>query len=493
MLRRFIMSSFVLLLQGGVLHAQEIPLDLRGATVDDPAVENTAETGADSSQSANSTNALQTRPSVVGLRSAFNSATAEEGSTGLGTAGRVVAVSPFSDRLAAVQQIEGGTSGISSSGVFDGETTFDQPEGIRLGTFTILPELNVTGGWTDNASGSSSGSSSYLYRISPSLQGTSDWSRHQLDFALRGSFVSYPGSGTSNTTSGSASTNLLLDLSDTTKVNGAASYSYSREDASSAENTSGDNQVHQLSGSLGVSRNAGLLSVSLKAGASRTFYTSDTASASAEERNNTLYTATLRLDSNGGGVFAPFAESSLLLRRFDDTCIGGSCENRNSNGYQVRGGFRIANGPKLSGEIGAGWRIEKLDDSRLEALEGFTVDGSLVWSPSKLTTVTAGLGTSFEPTNITGVSGSIIYSGDLRLAHAFSDRFVGEAGGGYSYRTYQGSSSEGKTLTGFAGATYAVTRNVALKAKYSFTAYDSSSTGADYTENRVEAGVRIRR
>ncbi len=492
MTRLLPLTSIFLILQGTALQAQDTSFDLRGSVQDESSLEDTVETEQLETTRQNPVNELQNRPNVAVLPRRLNAATAEVGSTGLGTAGRVTAQRPFSDRLAAVQKSEGQRTRPIDGTVFDGETVFDQPRGLRLGTFNILPELNVTGGWTDNAAGSSSGTSSMLYRIAPSIEGSSQWSRHQLDFALRGSYVSYPDSSEDDDPELSASAGLRLDLTSLTRADIGASYSYSREDTSSAENPDGDNHVHELAGSLGITRDAGLVSVTLGAGVERTLYTADETLTSTSGRDNTLYSAGLRLDSNGGGSFSPFVEGALLVRRFDRACSDTLCEKRDATGYELRGGLTIAKGPKLNGEVGAGWRIENLEDNRLDALQGVVVDASLVWSPSRLTTVTAGLGTSFEPTDIDTASGSIIYSGDLRLAHAFSDRFVGETGVGYSTRDYQGISLTENTLTGYAGLTYALTRNIALEAQYRFTAFDSTNSGSDYTSNAIEAGLRFR-
>lgn len=486
-----------LLLQGYALRAQDSTSGLRGsvddqATPDDSAVGVRTADPTNELQRRDSVNELQNRGSVVELRSTLNAAAAEEGSTGLGTAGRATPIRSFSDRLSAVQEIAAGQGGSLDTSVFDGETTYDEAQGIRLGSFTITPEVTVNGGWTDNAAGTSTGTSSRLYRISPSIKGTSNWSRHQLDFALRGSYIGYPEQPSRSQPSLNASTTLKVDLSASTTATAGASYNFSREDASSVENISGDDNVHELTGTLGFTRNVGLVSATLGADVDRTSYTSDGSSASTSGRDNTLYSASLRLEGNSGAIFEPFAVGSLLLRRFDNTCSDTLCENRNANGYELRGGLTIAATPKLTGEVSGGWRIEDIKDNRLAALQGMVVDGSLVWSPSRLTTITAGLSTSFEATDLDYVSGSIIYSGDLRAAHSFSDRFVGEAGVGYSYRTYQGDSIQTNTLTGFVGMTYAVTRNIAFETQYSYTTYDSTSAGSDYTKNSIEAGFRIR-
>jgi len=289
-----------------------------------------------------------------------------------------------------------------------------------------------------------------------------------------------------------AAGNLRLDITEATQVTTTISYSLTQEDDGSAESSGTDSDIDQeYIASVSGTRALGIVAATATFGAERNVFTTD-GGGSESGRDNTLYSAGLRLDGNTGSVLSPFVEGALLLRRYDLTCSDSLCEKRDANGYEIKGGVTIASGPKVTGELGAGWRIEDIEDNRLDALSGLVVDASLVWSPSRLTTVTAGLGTSFEATDIDGASGSIIYSGDLRLAHGFSDRFVAETGLGYSYRTYEGVSIEERTLTGFGGLTFALTQNVALTADYTHRRFDSSTDGSDYTENAVEAGLRFR-
>lgn len=432
---------------------------------------------------------------IIGLVNPLsNTATAEEGSDGLGAAGRVTPVRPFADRLAAVRRNQGsGVAGGIDDTVFDGETVFDAAEGLRVGTFTVIPQLTLTTGYTDNTSRSAGGQAGALYRIAPDITATSGWSRHQLDLALRGSYVGYPGSGDDDDPSGTASAALRLDVSHNTAINADLAYSYSREETSSAENISGDNDVHEINASLGATRSAGLVAVTLRGDVDQNIYSDPSSTSTVSGRDNALWSARLRLDANTGGSFEPFIEGSLIARRYDRACTDALCERRDSEGYELRVGTTILSGPKLTGDISAGWHVEDLEDNRLKDLAGLIVDGSLVWSPSRLTTVTAGIGTSFEATDIDGASGSVIYSGDIRASHAFSDRLVGELGGGFSYRTYKGASIEETTLTGRVEATYAVSKHAALRAGYAYRKFDSSGAGSDYSENRIEAGLRIRR
>ncbi|MBO6757939.1 MAG: outer membrane beta-barrel protein [Roseibium sp.] len=472
--------------------AQEGTFDLRGAVGADELLDDPF---SDPAEDPDLDQILDDDPNpVVGLPPFSNDAAAEEGSTGLGTAGRVVAVRPFSDRIAAVSSVDGVRGAGLDDSVFGGDTTFDAAEGLRFGRFTIFPEITVTGGWTDNTSQSASGEAGSLYRIVPNITASSDWSRHQLNFALRGSYVGYPDSSEDSDPNITASAGYLFDLSASTTLDAEISYSYTRESASSAESASGRDDIHEIEAEVGARRDVGLLGLRASAGIDRNIYTADDAvfSSNSSSRDNTLYSAGLRLDSNDGGMLSPFVEGSLLARRFDRECSDSLCEKRDSTGYEIRGGLVIGAGPKLTGELGAGWRIEDLEDERLDNLAGLVVEGSLVWSPSRMTTVTAGLGTSFETTDIDGASGSIIYSGDVRLAHGFNNRLVGEVGAGYSYRTYQGVSIDEQTLTGLFGLTYALTQNVALRTGYTYRHFTSSNSGSDYTQNSVEAGLRFR-
>ncbi|MFN3133870.1 MULTISPECIES: outer membrane beta-barrel protein [unclassified Roseibium] len=431
-----------------------------------------------------------TQSNVFALRPSVNIAEEEDGSTGLGAAGRVQPVRPFSDRITAVTRAVPLAQGGIDDTVFGGDTTFDAPDGIRLGSFILTPQLTVTAGYTDNTSRSATGGAGSLYRIAPDISLTSDWVRHQFDASLRGSYIGYPGNPDDDDIFGSAAAGLRLDITEATRVDADISYGISREEDGSAESLGNDTFIHEGNIDLGVTRNVGLLAATAAVGADRRVYDSDSTIESG--RDNTVYSASLRLGSNAGGLLSPFAQGSLLFRRFDQTCSDSICEIRDADGYELRGGLAIAAGPKLVGEVSAGWRLEDIEDSRLKNLSGLVIDGSLVWSPSRLTTVTAGVGTSFDATDIDNASGSIIYSGDLRLAHAFSDRWVGEAGLGYSYRTYEGVSIEENTLTGFGGMTYALTQNVALTANYIHRRFESSQDGGDYTENAIEAGLRFR-
>lgn len=415
----------------------------------------------------------------------------------LAQAGRTRAVQPFSVRVLAVtRRTSAGDSGPIGDEVFDGETVRDRPQGIRVGTFLLYPELYTGIGWSDNVDNETGGRSGPLYRINPSLRGQSDWLRHSLTFSLSGTYTGYPDQPDDDNPTGSASVDLALDVADGTVFGIGGRYSLTMEDASSAESGGTDQDVHSLGGSLSLRRSLGLVGVELRGDVDHTSYTNSTGETTdaTSDRNNTVLSASLRLDGLAGAMISPFAEATALSRIYDTTCADPfNCEDRNATGYALRAGLVYDGGSKLRGEISIGWRSEDLEDGSLPNLEGLLLDGSLIWSPTRLTTVTGTLSTSFDASTIPGASGSILYSGDVRVAHAFSDALVGEIGVGYSERRYQGISLEERQTIATAGVTWAVTDHVALLTNYTYTRFTNSDPGGDYDSNTIEAGVRIRR
>lgn len=414
----------------------------------------------------------------------------EVSSKGLSGGGRVVPISRFSERVERVSRLQR-SGGTPVDETFDGDTSFDAAEGLRVGTFTLLPELIIRGGGSDNVSQSPDGESGGLFHVEPSLVLRSNWTRHELNARAQGSFTSYSDDEDPDE-SASVNLGLRLDIQDGLTGTSDLGYSFSQEDSFTAESGGRQVDVHVITGGLGLTRNIGDLAVGGTLGAVRSQYVSSGTGSTAADRNNTLFSSGLRLSSNTGAVLRPFAETDVFLRNFDETC-NADCENRNSWGYEMRLGTEIDYGPKFAGDISAGWRSEQLSDSSLSDLSGVVAGTNLVWSPTRRTTVTAGIDTSFETTTIAGSAGSIIYAGDLRLAQEFGDRLVAELGVGYTRRSYEGVDIDEDTYTALAGMTYAFSRYAALQAQYTYRSFSSSQAGSDYVENAIEAGVRFRR
>lgn len=420
---------------------------------------------------------------------------AGEEAEALADVGRVRPVQPFAERLRAVQRrtanVGGGTL---AETVYDGETTRDAPRGIRVGSFLLYPELFTGLGWTDNRAGDATGTGGATYRVAPSLRIQSEWNRHRLGVNFRGSYIGYPGGGNLEADPSVTSDALLtLELGDRSEVDVEARYGLALQDRGTAESTGGDQDIHEVGAGLALRHDLGLVGAELRGRVDSTLYSGAGGAVASRERDNALATVTLRVEGNTGAFATPFAEASVLGRRYFEKCPDLTlCADRDSRGYGLRAGVAFDNGGKISGDIAIGWRSETLDDKRLAKLEGLTIDGSLVWSPTRLTTVTALASTDFSPSTIAGTPGSVIYSGDIRLAHGFSDALSGEVGVGYSWRDYTGVVLTEQETRATTALTWALTSNVALQGRYTYRRFTSSTAGSGYDSNTIEAGLRFR-
>ncbi len=391
----------------------------------------------------------------------------------------------------AVQPLTTGGIRPSSSptedeGVFGGDTERDAARGIRAGSFLVFPELTLRGGVTDNAASAPGGTSSSLYRVEPGLRVRSDWERHAYELSLRGSYSGYTEDPDDDDPSFDYSSSVRIDATDETTIEGTLTYGLATEGSSTAESASNSGKrvySHDLEGTLAATREVGLIAATLRGSLGGSAYTGGTSNS----RNNAVASAGLRLGYDFRAALSPFAEAAVLGRMYEDA------PGRDALGYELRGGLAIDRGDKLRGELAVGYHLEDLEGTGFKNLEGILVDANLVWSPTRLTTVTLNTSTAFEATSLSNSSGSIVYGGDLTAAHSLTSDLAVDIGGTVDYRRYQGLDLEELTLSGSVGATYAISSYAAVQARYTYEWFDSTQAGSDYTSNTIEAGLRLRR
>lgn len=403
----------------------------------------------------------------------------------------------FSERVAAASRLSRpiGGGGNADEGIFDGETIQDRPVGIQLGSLRLTPSFDAGLGWTDNAEQANGGTPDGFYEVDAAVGVVSNWERHELGLELRGSLRAFFDEPDNNQPVVTGRGNVRLDLGDLTTANIDGVYSFSREERSSAENeslTGRTNSVQEIGGRFSLSRQVSLVQLRGGIGVDRTVYGGQMSSS--QPRDNTVFDATLRTSFDTGAAFEPYLEGGFLVRKYDQDCNSDpSCFDRTSRGYFVKAGVRVDRGPKLRGQFGIGYRAEYLDDNRLDALQGLIFDGAFVWSPTRRDTVTLGAATSFSGTNISGASGSILYAGDVRYAHQFTQDLVGDVQFGYTYRMYQGVDIVEQEGSGSFGLVWAFSKDAALLSRYTFRTFESSTPNSNYTSSLIEAGLRIRR
>ncbi|SDO77860.1 hypothetical protein SAMN05428967_0060 [Phyllobacterium sp. YR620] len=295
------------------------------------------------------------------------------------------------------------------------------PFGIRAGTVTLRPSISTGLRATTNADGSSDGSGALLSETRLRARATTDWSRHSawLDFdglydkSLVGEDYSAPNIALRS--------GFQLDLGARTTVKGEAGYRYRQEDPSAPTTivgTSNRPAVQDVDANLGVRREFGQFFADVKGNVDHTTYGnaefSDGTTTSQKDRDNTFASVALRGGFEMSPAIKPFAEVEIGKLMYDEA-VDSNGFRRSGMRTGLRGGFELDIREKLTGELALGYLRQDIEDDRLNAVEGLSVDGAIKWSPRRGTDVDIGLLTRIEGATAPGDSGSVFYEGTVGI------------------------------------------------------------------------------
>jgi hypothetical protein len=370
--------------------------------------------------------------------------------------------------------------------------------GIRVGTFIIRPSIEIGVEATDNVRASSDKDSAVGLVVAPEISARSDGSRLDLDLLLRGSAVFY-GDEETDDREGEARITATYELTPSTTLEAEAGYFHTLDDFSDPDTPAAAAErppVDEFDAALGVTQEFGRLSIGLKGTIERELH-EDVAlagggTASLDEQNNTEYGLRLRTSVEASAALSPYVEVAGGRREYDLEVDSGGFRRSGPWG-ELRGGIVFDFGPKLSGDVAIGWRVEGFDDDQLEDIQALLAAASVVWSPRRLTELQLDLSTETRPTSVPGASGSVLYSGTLTLSRAITPRIKLEVGGGIDYERAIGDDWRDWTYSGFADVSYAFNRMAAVVARYSYERTDSNLPGGDYDANTVSLRLRLQR
>ncbi len=129
----------------------------------------------------------------------------------------------------------------------------------------------------------------------------------------------------------------------------------------------------------------------------------------------------------------------------------------------------------------------------LSALSALTVDGSLVWSPTRLYTVTFNAATAFNAGTDVGSSGSVAYSGSVDVAYAWKHNLTVDWTSSLSNETFQGSGRVDTTVKTGLGATWKINRRTWLTGGYSHDWTESTAAGGTYQSDALTVELRLQK
>ncbi len=367
--------------------------------------------------------------------------------------------------------------------------------GIRAGSFILYPSLTTNFEHATNASGN--GRSDTL-TVTPELKLQSDWAEHAATLTLRGSYAKDFTGNSPDSPSGSVDGSGRIDLKPGWTVDLAGTYTYAQQSISDPNFPAGVDHppgVHDFSGSAALNGSFGRKVFTIEGKAGRTFYengTSGGAVVDQGDRNNTVFGGRLRLGYESPLGVTPFVEGEVSRRQYDRTTDNNGLK-RSSLTTIGRAGLTFDRGPVLTGEMAVGYGVDMFDDPALAALSALTVDGSLVWSPTRLYTVTFTGSTAFNPGTDAASSGSVAYTGSVDAAYAWKPDLTVDWTTDVTHEAFQGTGRIDTTVKAGVAATWKLSRRTYLTGGYSHEWAMSTSAGSTYQSDVLSVGLRLQK
>ncbi|MEZ2329467.1 outer membrane beta-barrel protein [Mesorhizobium sp. RCC_202] len=390
------------------------------------------------------------------------------------------------------------TASIGGQKVKPEDDPFAAP-GIKVGTFVFRPTLEQGFTATSNADSSSTGKSAVLSETNLRFSATSDWRENSALITGYGLFRNTVSGEKINDGQGRIEGQLNVDLDNELRAIAKLGYEAAPESASSPDAIAGVNEQplrQTVDGSLGIEKSVGKMRYALTGSISHDFYgdatLTDGTSISQKDRDNTLYTATLRTGYQISPALTPFAEVETGRRVYDLRLDTDGFE-RSSTRLGARAGLELDMGEKLSGEFSAGWLREAIDDSRLPAVAGPSIDADLKWSPERGTTIGLTGKTTVETTTTAGESGDVLYSGRLTGERQIRANLTANAALGLDWRHYTGIDGHDRILSAEAGLTWWLNRYAGLTTRVRTEKLTSNLPGRDYVANSIYLGLKVQR
>jgi hypothetical protein len=371
-----------------------------------------------------------------------------------------------------------------------------EPVGIRGGTFLWKPSIELSRGYDTNPTRVPNGPSSGLTVLTPELNAKSEWSQHELALALRGSYTAYDKLTDSNRPMLETKATGRIDVSRDTAINLEGRYYLSTDYPGSPNLTAGLARLpisQTFGGSAGVTQRFNHLELLFKAGADRTMWNesqlTDGSTFANTDRNLNQYSGQARASYEVFPGVKPFVEVAGDTRVHDEKFDRNGMQ-RNSKALTPKVGTTFEISKKLTGEVAAGYVMRKYEDPNLADLKGFTIDGSLAWQATGLTTATLTASSRAEETILAGVSGAFRRDVGVTVDHAFRRWLIGTVKLGYGFDEYVGLGRDDKRMSFSAALTYKFNREWSVKGEIRQDWLRSNTSGVDYDATAYLVGLK---
>lgn len=368
-----------------------------------------------------------------------------------------------------------------------------QPVGIRMGSFLLYPEAETNLAFTDNLFRSANNrQADTSLEVAPRLRIVSNWSRHALEARIEGLRSYHERFESEDDQRVAAQLRGRIDISRQTNIAAELSYDYGQESRGSLSGPSANApRANVETRRAAIEGNQRFNRITVQIRGARIEYDYSNALV-ADDRSYVQDETGTRIGYELTPGLKVYVDGAVNRRKHETAALTDGIL-RDSTGTRTRVGVALDIRGTLRGDVSLGYAVQTPEDARLRPTQGTIIDSSLSWRPTGLTEVIFSAKSDIAESDVALTSGALTREAALEVRHALRRNLVLVAGLSYALTEYTGTAVTEKDLKETLAAEYYLTREVALIARYQRTNFFSSTPGADYTDNEVRVGVKIRR
>ena len=373
-------------------------------------------------------------------------------------------------------------------------------QGAHLGSFILLPTLDVSETFTSNVYAETfNNKSDFFTTLTPTVSVNSNWNRDFLGATVSGEIDRYSRYTSEDIDNFNGLASGRLDILQGVYVNANGGYQILHEPRGSANSVNGEfpTEYHVAHGEVGFVKDNSILGFKLNATIDNYNYfdvpISSGGVADETYRNRTEYEIVAQANYELTRQYHAFVRASGNERDYDRK-VDPTGFQRSSTGYQVDAGAALSIASKVDGEFYVGYLSQNFDDPRFRTASGLGLGADLLWNITGITSIRGSLSRTVQETILPTASSFIQTAVSVSVEHELLRNVLLSASFNYANQDYQDSPRVDDIYGVNVEAKYLLTRNLSTSVNIGYTKKVSNAAGdldlAEYEQ--ALAAVRLR-
>jgi hypothetical protein len=373
-------------------------------------------------------------------------------------------------------------------------------QGQHLGSFVLLPTLDVTETYSSNVyAATTDAKKDFFTTVTPVVSLNSSWDRNFLGATLGGEIDRYAQFVSENISNFNSLVSGRYDILQGVYISANGGFQLLHEPRGSPNAVNGEfpTEYHVGRGELSFVKDNAVIGLKLDGSITHFDYFNVPAAGSPQstiletDRDRTEYDIVAEATYELAPHYRAVLRASGNDRDYDQKYDPGHFQ-RSSTGYEVDAGVALNIASKVDGEFYIGYLDQSFDDPRFTDAGGLGFGANLLWNVDGVTSVRANLSRSVEETIVIEASSFIQTALSVSVEHEFRQNILASVGFNYAHQAYQdfgrvddiyGFNIEGR---------YLLTRNLATSLDVGYTSKVSNAIGDAQLSPYNQAIVALR-